>query len=59
MIKKFIQLFWFEKTDTTDEHRTIKKSYARLSKHGFKGMYERLNKDYLKIEQDLVARSQL
>ena len=59
MIKKFIQLFWFERTDAIEEHRTIEKSFARFKKHGFAGMQERLHKDYLKIEQDLIARSQL
>lgn len=59
MIKKILQLFWFEKTDTAEKHRTFRKSYARFRKHGFAGMQERLHKDYLKIEQDLIARSQL
>lgn len=59
MIKKLILLFWFEKIDKTQEHRTLRKQYARITKHGFKGMYERLNKDYGKLERDIVARSQL
>ncbi|MEA3522352.1 MAG: hypothetical protein U9R50_05210 [Campylobacterota bacterium] len=59
MIKKFIQLFWFEKTDKTQEHRTFRKSYARFSKHGFSGMRSRLDKDYSKLEQNIVLNSQL
>ncbi|MEA2091570.1 MAG: hypothetical protein U9O83_04285 [Campylobacterota bacterium] len=59
MTKKFIQLFWFEKRDETQEHRTFRKSYARLSRHGFSGMRSRLDKDYAKLEEDIVALSQL
>ncbi|HIM75975.1 MAG TPA: hypothetical protein EYM48_07390 [Campylobacterales bacterium] len=59
MIKKIIQLFWFEKTDKTQDHRTFRKSYARFSKYGFSGMKSRLDKEYDKLEQDAVASSQL
>ncbi|WP_297443777.1 hypothetical protein [Sulfurimonas sp.] len=59
MIKKIIQLYWYEKTDKTQEHRTFRKSYARFTKHGFRGMHERLNKDYTKIEKDYIVHSQL
>ena len=59
MLKKFIQLFWFEKADKTQKHRTLTKSFARFKKHGFSGMKERLDKDYMQIERDIVTRSQL
>lgn len=59
MIKKIIQLFWFEKTDKTQEHRTFRKSYARFSRHGFTGMKSRLDKDYDKLKKDVLANSQL
>ncbi|MEA2018436.1 MAG: hypothetical protein U9N59_08300 [Campylobacterota bacterium] len=59
MIKKFIQLFWYEKRDKTQEHRTFSKSYARFSKHGFSGMRNRLDKDYMKLEEDIIISSQL
>ena len=59
MIKKIIQLNWFEKTDKTQEHRTFRKSYARFTKHGFGGMQDRLDKDYARLKKDVVARSQL
>ncbi len=59
MIKKFIQLFWFEKTDKTQEHRTFRKSYARFTKHGFSGMRSRLDKDYLKLQNNIIVHSQL
>lgn len=59
MIKKFTQLFWFEKIDKTQEHRTFRKSYARFSRHGLAGMRNRLDKDYAKLEQDMIAKSQL
>ncbi|RLA82233.1 MAG: hypothetical protein DRG78_07780 [Epsilonproteobacteria bacterium] len=59
MIKKFIQLYWFEKSDKTQEHRTFKKSYARFSKHGFSGMTNRLEKDYIRIEEDVIIKSHL
>jgi len=59
MIKKLIQLFWYEKTDKSQEHRTMRKSYARLSKHGFAGMQDRLDKDYLKLKKDIIAHSQV
>lgn len=58
MIKKLIQLFWFEKTKE-EEHRTIRKNAARLKRHGFKGMRERLSKDYTQIEQDFITKSML
>lgn len=59
MIKKIIQLFWFEKNDATQEYRTFKNTYARLSKHGFRGIHSRLDKDYLKLEQNVILISQL
>ncbi|RLA80227.1 MAG: hypothetical protein DRG78_11395 [Epsilonproteobacteria bacterium] len=59
MIKKFILLFWFEKKDKTQEHRTFRKSYARFSKHGYKGMKSRLDKEYDDLKKDIVANSQL
>lgn len=59
MIKKLIQLFWFEKHDTTQEHRTFRKTYARLMKHGFSGMRSRLDKEYVKLQQDVIVSSLL
>lgn len=60
MTKKFIQTFWYEKYYVNDEeHRTIRKNLARLKKHGFLGMRERLDKDYEKIENDYVVKSRL
>ncbi|MEA3371035.1 MAG: hypothetical protein U9Q40_06810 [Campylobacterota bacterium] len=59
MIKKFIQLFWFERTDKTQEHRTFRKSYARFTKHGFSGMKSRLDKEYIKMQNNIVIQSQL
>jgi len=60
MTKKFIQTFWYEKYYVNDEeHRTIRKNFTRLKKHGFLGMRERLDKDYEKIENDYVLKSRL
>jgi len=60
MIKKIIQTFWYEKQYAKDEeHRTIRKNFARLKKHGFKGMRERLDKDHNKLEENYVLKSRL
>ena len=59
MIKKLLQLYWFEKNEANQEHRTIRKNLARLKKHGFKGMIERVDKEYSAIEQDYITRSLL
>lgn len=56
MIKKIVQLYWFEKT-TEEEHRTIRKNFARIKRHGIHGAIERLNKDYKKIDQDYITKS--
>jgi len=56
MIKKIIQLYWFEKT-TEEEHRTIRKNFARIKRHGIHGAIERLDKDYKKIDQDYITKS--
>ena len=60
MIKKIIQLTWYEKQYVKDEEpRTIRKNFARLKRHGFKGMQERLHKDYAKLESNYVAKSRI
>ena len=60
MIKKIIQLIWYEKQYVKDEEpRTIRKNFARLKRHGFLGMKERLHKDYAKLEGNYVAKSRL
>jgi len=60
MIKKIIQVSWYEKQfQTQEEHRTLRKNFARLKKHGFKGMRERLDKDYAKLESNYVAKSRI
>ena len=60
MIKKIIQVSWYEKEyKTEEEHRTLRKNFARIKKHGFKGMRERLDKDYAKLESDYVAKSRI
>ncbi len=59
MIKKIIQLYWYEKADKTQEHRTFRKSFARLKKHGFSGMQERLDKDYNQLKKDIIAHSKV
>jgi len=60
MIKKLIQLSWYEKEYVKEEkHRTIRKNLVRLRKHGLKGMQERLDADYLKLESDYVAKSRI
>ena len=58
MIKKLIQLYWFEKTKE-EEHRTIRKNSARIRRHGIRGAMERLNKDYKQIDQDYIVKSVL
>lgn len=57
MIKKLIELYWFEKTKKDEEHRTFRKNFARLRKHGLSGMRERVDKEYLQIKNDYVTRS--
>ncbi|QOP41443.1 hypothetical protein [Sulfurimonas marina] len=57
MIKKLIQLFWFEKTKKEEEHRTLRKNFARIRRHGLLGMIERLNKEYEQIDQDYITKS--
>lgn len=57
MIKKLIQLYWFEKTQTKEPHRTLRKNLARFKKHGIEGMRERVEKDYLQIKNDYVIKS--
>ncbi|WP_304544100.1 hypothetical protein [Sulfurimonas microaerophilic] len=57
MIKKLIQLFWFEKTKKEEEHRTIRKNFARIRRHGLLGTLERLNKDYKQIDTDYITKS--
>jgi len=60
MIKKFIQVSWYEKQYVKDEKpRTFRKNFARLKKHGFSGMKERLQKDYAKLENNYVAKSRI
>ena len=60
MIKKFIKLFWFEKYHKDDEKpRTLRKNLARLKKHGFAGMMQRLDKDYDHIQKNFVIKSRL
>jgi capsular polysaccharide transport system permease protein len=60
MIKKIIQLSWYEKQYVKDEEpRTLKKNFARFRKHGFSGMKERLEKDYAKLEENYVAKSRI
>ena len=60
MIRKIIQVSWYEKEYVQEEsHRTFRKNFARLKKHGFKGMLERLNKDYAKLERDYIAHSRI
>ena len=54
MIKKIIKLYWHEATDTTQEHRTFKKSYARWRRHGFAGMKSRLEKEYRLLKEDFI-----
>jgi len=60
MIKKIIQVSWYEKQyEREEKHRTLRKNLARLKKHGFKGMRERLEKDYAKLEGNYVAKSRI
>ncbi len=60
MIKKIIQVSWYEKQyETQEEHRTLRKNFARLKKHGFKGMRERLDKDYAKFTNNYIAKSRI
>ena len=55
MIKKIIKLYWHEAEDTTQEHRTFKKSFARWRRHGFRGMQERLEKEYQQVKEDFIV----
>lgn len=57
MIKKLIQLFWYEKEKKSEEPRTLKKNAARFKKHGYSGMMERMNKEYAQIEKDYITKS--
>lgn len=57
MIKKLIQLYWFEATKKDEEHRTLRKNFARFRKHGLAGVRERLEKEYRQIKEDYVTRS--
>lgn len=57
MIKKLIQLFWYEKEKNSEEPRTLKKNAARFKKHGYSGMMERMNKEYAQIEKDYITKS--
>jgi capsular polysaccharide transport system permease protein len=60
MIKKIIQLTWYEKQYVKDEKpRTLRKNFARLKRHGFSGMKERLDKDYALLEENRVAKSRV
>jgi len=60
MIKKIIQVSWYEKQYVKDEKpRTFRKNFARLKKHGFWGMKERLNKDYGQMQENYVAKSRI
>lgn len=60
MIKKIIQVSWYEKQyEREEKHRTLRKNLARLKKHGFKGMRDRLEKDYAKLEGNYVAKSRI
>ena len=56
MIKKLIQLYWFEKAKE-EKHRTVRKNFARIKHHGLRGAFERLNKDYKQIDQDYITKS--
>lgn len=56
MIKKIVQIYWFEKTQE-EEHRTIRKNFARLRRHGVRGTIERIHKDYKRIDQDYITKS--
>lgn len=57
MLKQLIQLFWYENEQPDGEHRTFRKNFARLKKHGLSGMMERMKKDYKSIEKDYITRS--
>jgi capsular polysaccharide transport system permease protein len=57
MIKKIVQLYWYEKLHEAEEHRTFRKLYARWKKHGFMGMKFRLEKEYAVLESDFILSS--
>ncbi len=57
MIKKFIQLYWYEDKTNTDNPNTFGKNRARLRKHGLRGMKSRLDKDYIRMQNDFVTKS--
>jgi len=60
MIKKYMQVYWYEKYFVKDEKpRTLRKNLARLRKHGFSGMKQRFDKDYKKLQDDYVAKSRI
>ncbi len=46
MIDKFLHIAFNDLKKGEDFFRIFKKSYARYKKHGFKGMYSRLEKEY-------------
>jgi len=52
MIKKLLLMYWYEQKDSTQEHRTFKKSYARWRKHGLSGMKSRLEKEFVHLKAD-------
>jgi len=57
MIKKLMLLSWYEKENKSEEPRTLRKNAARFKKHGFSGMMERMNKEYVQVEQDYITKS--
>ena len=60
MIKKIIQLFWYEKQDTKSKKLNVfKKIFMRMKRYGFLETQIKLNRDYLKIENNYVVKSNL
>jgi len=60
MIKKIIQLFWYEKQNIHKNGQgIIKKIFIRINEYGFLEMKQQLEEDYAEIENDYIIKSRL
>ncbi|RUM44595.1 MAG: glycosyltransferase family 2 protein [Hydrogenimonas sp.] len=58
MIGKFLTVAWHDLKRGKDPLRIFKKSYARYKKHGFDGMYIRLENEYRKVRPETLLNEE-
>ncbi|SFV75739.1 Capsular polysaccharide export system inner membrane protein KpsE [hydrothermal vent metagenome] len=59
MIKKIIEISWYEKEFVRGQHSTLKKNFLRLKQYGLKETLKQLDEDYKQLNENLVAKSRI